>query len=62
VFNAIMFLLAEVPLVGLVLWPDRTGEMVQRFNTWLTGHSRQIAITVCLLISAFLITRGLVNA
>jgi len=62
VFNAIMFLLAEVPLVGLLLWPERTGEMVQRFNTWLTGHTRQIAIVVCLLISAFLIARGVVNA
>jgi hypothetical protein len=61
-FNAIMFLLAEIPLIGLLVWPARTGEMVRRFNTWLTGHSRQIAIAVCLMLAAFLIARGLIDA
>jgi Sap, sulfolipid-1-addressing protein len=61
-FNLIMFLLAEIPLVGLIVAPERTGELVQRFNTWLTNHSRQIAILVCLLIAAFLIARGIANS
>ena len=29
-FNAIMFLLAEIPLVGLIVDPRRTGELVAR--------------------------------
>jgi hypothetical protein len=61
-FNVIMFLLAEIPLVGLVVAPERTSELVQRFNTWLSDHSRQIAVVVCLLIALFLISKGIANA
>ena len=60
-FNVIMFLLAEIPLAGLIIAPERTGALVARFNAWLTRNSRQIAIVVCLLIAAFLIVKGLVN-
>lgn len=60
-FNLIMFLLAEIPLAGLIIAPERTGALVARFNAWLTRNSRQIAIVVCLLIAAFLIVKGLVN-
>lgn len=60
-FNLIMFLLAEVPLAGLIIAPERTGDLVARFNAWLTRNSRQIAIVVCVLIAAFLIVKGLVN-
>ena len=56
-----MFLLAEIPLAGLIIAPERTGALVARFNAWLTRNSRQIAIVVCLLIAAFLIVKGLVN-
>lgn len=61
-FNAIMFLLAEIPLVGLLVAPDRTGALVDRTNRWLRDHSRQLAIAICLTLGAYLIVRGLVNA
>lgn len=61
-FNVIMFLLAEVPLIGLLVAPERTGELVARMNQWLRDHSRQLAIGVCFTLGAYLIVRGLVNA
>lgn len=62
VFNLIMFLLAEVPLVGLLVAPERTGALVARMNDWLTEHSRQLAIGICATFGAFLIVRGIANA
>jgi hypothetical protein len=61
-FNLIMFLLAEIPLVGLFVAPERTGDLVHRFNEWLTGHGRQIAIVLCVLLGLFLIVRGIANS
>ncbi|MGN6190318.1 MAG: GAP family protein [Conexibacter sp.] len=62
VFNLIMFLLAEIPLVGLLVAPERTGELVERMNRWLHDHSRQLAIVICFTLGAFLIARGLAHA
>ncbi len=61
-FNAIMFLLAEIPLVGLLVAPERTGAFVDDMNRWLDEHSRQLAIAICATFGAFLVVRGLVNA
>jgi hypothetical protein len=61
-FNAIMFLLAEIPLVGLIVAPDKTGALVDRMNTWLRDHSRRLAIGICLTLGVYLIVRGLANA
>lgn len=61
-FNVIMFLLAEIPLVGLLVAPEKTGELVDRMNSWLRDHSRQLAIGVCFTLGVYLIVRGLVNA
>jgi hypothetical protein len=61
-FNVIMFLLAEIPLAGLLIAPDRTGAFVDRMNRWLREHSRQLAIFICLTFGVYLIVRGLTNA
>lgn len=61
-FNAIMFLLAEIPLVGLLVAPERTGVMVDGMNRWLSEHSRQLAIGICLVFGGYLVVRGLSNA
>ena len=61
-FNLIMFLLAEVPLAGLLIAPERTDAMVKRFNAWLSSHSRQVAIALCAFLGVFLIIRGIVNS
>lgn len=61
-FNLIMFLLAEIPLAGLFLAPERTGEMVDRMNRWLSSHGRQIAIGLLAVFGVFLVARGVINS
>jgi hypothetical protein len=61
-FNAIMFLLAEIPLVGLLVAPEETGALVDRVNTWLRDHSRRLAIGICFTLGVYLIARGLAHA
>jgi hypothetical protein len=61
-FNLIMFLLAEVPLAGLVLAPEPTVGLVRRVDGWFSANSRTIAIGLCAVLGAFLITRGIVQS
>ena len=61
-FNLIMFVLAEVPLVGYALRPERTRELLNAANDWLGGHSRQIVMALCLAVGTFLLARGIAHA
>jgi hypothetical protein len=61
-FNAIMFLLAEIPLLGLTFAPERTVGLVHRTNGWFSANGRAIATTLCAVLGVFLITRGIVSA
>ena len=61
-YNLIMFMLAEVPIVGYLFAPGRTRERVEAFNDWLGSHGRQIAIGLCGIAGAVLVLRGLVAA
>ncbi len=42
VFNLIMFVLAEVPLIGYWLSPAKTQERVERFSAWLQSNGLRI--------------------
>jgi hypothetical protein len=61
-FNVIMFTLAEIPLLGLVLAPERTHDLVARGNAWLSRHGREIAIGLCGIFGVYLIIRGISHA
>jgi hypothetical protein len=61
-FNLIMFLLAEIPLLGLLLAPERTEALVKRANDWMSRHGREIAIVLCVVLGVFLIVRGIINS
>jgi hypothetical protein len=61
-FNLIMFTLAEVPLVSYAVRPERTREVVLGLNDWFGSHGRQIAMTLCLVIGALLLARGIAHA
>src|SRR5271165_373669 len=61
-FNLIMFMLAEVPLIGLMLNPQRTEEAVLNLNRWFSENGRRIAIMLCVILGAFLMIRGIINA
>jgi hypothetical protein len=58
-FNLIMFLLGEVPLVGLIVDPRRTEGVVLTFNLWLNAHGRRLVIGLCVILGAFLIVRAI---
>ena len=58
-FNVIMFLLAEIPLVSLIVAPGRTDALIGRINDWLSSNSRRIAIAVSLVLGVFLLVRGI---
>ncbi|MFL5857638.1 MAG: GAP family protein [Solirubrobacteraceae bacterium] len=61
-FNLIMFALAEIPLAGLLIAPEKTTDLVKRANGWLSGHGRQIAIGLCAILGVFLVVRGIINS
>jgi hypothetical protein len=61
-FNLIMFTLAEVPLAGLVLAPDRTVALVDEANGWLSANGRQIVVVLSAALGVFLLVRGLAKA
>ncbi|HEX5146582.1 MAG TPA: GAP family protein [Conexibacter sp.] len=61
-FNLIMFLLAEIPLAGLLIAPEPTSRLVARMNDWLHDNTRKLAVGVCLTLGAYLVVRGLVNS
>lgn len=62
VFNLIMFMLVEIPWVGLLVAPERTLALVARADHWFSAHSRRIAIVLCAVLGAFLIARGIAHS
>ncbi len=61
VFNLIMFVLAEVPLLGYSFAPEKTQEKVEALNGWMASHARQIVIAVATAIGLYLVARGLLG-
>ncbi len=59
-FNLIMFVLAEVPLLGYSFAPKATKVRVEQLNAWMARHARQIVIGVATAIGIYLIVRGVV--
>ena len=60
IFNVIMFALAEIPLIGYFVAPERTKAEVTRFREWISRHARTIAIWIAALIGVYLIGEGVV--
>jgi hypothetical protein len=60
-FYLIMFLPAEVPLSAYVFAPERTTVVVGRFNTWLRGHARSLAVYVLAALGTYLVVRGFLS-
>ncbi len=58
VFNLIMFVLVEVPLLGYSFAPEATTVKVKQLNSWMARHARQIVIAVATAIGLYLIARG----
>jgi len=62
VFNLIMFLFAEVPLVSLIVAPQQTDAIVNAISGWLSRNSRRIAIVISAFLGVFLVARGIAHS
>lgn len=60
-FNAIQFAFVEVPIVGFLVAPERTTDLVQRVTGGLRTHAQRIVVVVVALIGVYLIVSGLVG-
>lgn len=60
-FVVIMFMLAELPLIGFAVDPDRTRVRVQRFERWMNAHARTIEIVVAAAIGMYLTVKGIAD-
>jgi Sap, sulfolipid-1-addressing protein len=58
-FNAIMFLLLEIPLVGYLFDPDWTARAVADSGTWLNANGLRILGTLIGVVSISLVIQGL---
>jgi hypothetical protein len=57
-FNAIMFLLLEVPLVGYLVRPEATAERVKSLSRWLNNNGLRITGWLVGLFGASLLVQG----
>ena len=60
-FNVIMFALIELPLLGLVLIPDRTRSLTEKLNAWMTAHRQTLIVIVAGAGGAYLLISGLTD-
>jgi hypothetical protein len=58
-FNLIQFALIELPLLGIVLMPDRARSLTERFNDWMTAHRRMVIVILAGAIGAYLLISGI---
>jgi MFS family permease len=61
IFNLIMFVLAEVPLLGYSFAPEATQTRVEQLNDWMARNARQIVIVVATVFGLYLVGRGIVG-
>ena len=58
-FNLIQFALIELPLLGLVLIPDRTRSLTEKLNDWMTAHRRLVIVFLAGAIGTYLLISGI---
>jgi hypothetical protein len=59
-FNVIMLVLLEVPLIGFIVAPEWTPRAVNHFKEWFSRNARRIGFRLALLFGVLLIVRGLI--
>ena len=58
-FNLVMFVLVEVPLVSYVISPDTTADRVNRFQVFLTRNASRIVAVLALGFGIVLVVKGI---
>jgi len=57
-FNVIQFALIELPLLGLVVVPERTRSLTEKLNAWMTAHRRIVIVCLAGAIGTYLLISG----
>ncbi len=58
-FNLVMFALIELPLIGLLVMPDRARSLTEKLSEWMTAHRRALIVVVAGAIGAYLLVSGI---
>jgi hypothetical protein len=58
-FNVIMFALIELPLIGLLVAPDRARSLTEKLSDWMNAHRRVLIVTLAGAIGAYLLVSGI---
>ena len=58
-FNLIQFAPIELPLIGLVVVPDRARALTEKLNDWMTAHRRIVTVCLAGTIGAYLLISGI---
>jgi hypothetical protein len=58
-FNLIQFALIELPLIGLVVVPDRARALTEKLNGWMTAHRRIVTVSLAGAIGGYLVISGI---
>jgi hypothetical protein len=58
-FNLIQFALIELPLIGLVVAPDRARALTEKLNHWMTAHRRIVIVCLTGVIGGYLLISGI---
>lgn len=61
VFNLVMFIWAEIPVIGYTVAPEKTQAFIAGAQRWLGRHTRHIAMAICATAAGVLLIRGLVD-
>jgi hypothetical protein len=57
-FNLIQFAVIELPLLGLLLMPDRTRSLAEKLNDFMTAHRRIVLVLLAGAIGTYLLISG----
>jgi hypothetical protein len=60
-FNLVQFALIELPLIGLLVVPDRARSLTERLNEWMTAHHRLVVMVLAGVIGAYLLITGITD-
>jgi Sap, sulfolipid-1-addressing protein len=60
-FNVVQFALIELPLLGLVLIPERTRSLTEKLNDWMTAHRRIVIVCLAGAVGSYLLITGIAD-
>jgi MFS family permease len=58
---AVMLWMIELPMLMLLVVPDRAADTLERINLWFTRHGRTLAIAAAIAVGVYLIVKGVVH-